>query len=510
MNEMARMPDANALLQREFRMLIGGELIAATDDATLESINPATGEVLAKVPNAGSVDVDRAVRAAQAAYPRWRAAPFRERHDVVRALTDILRQHADEFGLLDTLDTGNVYSGMRRDAAGGAEMIEYFAAAAHEIKGEVTHLDNNLHYTRREPYGVVARLLPFNHPIASFATALAAPLLTGNCVVMKPSPHSPLSALMFGELARDRLPPGVLNIVTGENDRTSAPLICHPGVNRIGLIGSVEAGKMVMRLVADRLVPLSLELGGKNPLIIFPDANIDQAVDIAIAGMNFLWQGHSCGSTSRILVHRSLEKRFVAALAERVSRIRVAMPTDPAAEMGAISFKALYERCQHYVTAGREDGARLVVGGERPSDPALRRGFFMTPVVFAEAEPHMRIAQEEIFGPIMTVLAWEDYDRMLEVANGLLYGLTAVLVTDDLHVAHRTAEALQAGYIEVNGPVGFALGSPFGGFKQSGIGREGSFDELLGYTQIKSVNVRLKPTTVIAAGFGADGWPRSA
>ncbi len=502
MNEMAKMPDTAALLRRDFRMLIGGELVAAADGATLDSTNPATGDVIAEVPNAASVDVDRAVKAAQAAYPEWRALSFRERHDRVRGLTEILRARADEFGLLDTLDTGNVYSGMRRDAAGGADMIEYFAAAAHEIKGEVTHLDSNLHYTRREPFGVVARLLPFNHPIASFATALAAPLLTGNCVVMKPSPHSPLSALMFGELARDRLPPGVLNIVTGENDRASAPLITHPGVNRIALIGSVEAGKTVMRLAADRLVPLSLELGGKNPLIVFPDADLDQAVDIAIAGMNFLWQGHSCGSTSRILVHEALEKRFVQRLAERVGRIKVAMPTDPTAEMGAISFKALYDRCQHYMAAGRADGARLVVGGDRPADPALQRGFFMNPALFADADPTMRISQEEIFGPIMTVIAWNDYDRMLEIANGLLYGLTAVLVTNDLHAAHRTAEALQVGYVEVNGPVGFALGSPFGGFKQSGMGREGSFDELLGYTQIKSINVRMKNQAAVAASLG--------
>lgn len=502
------MPDKAALLRGEFRLLIGGELVAAADGATLDSIDPATGERLATVPNAGPADVDRAVKAAAAAFPAWRSLPFGERHARVRSLTEVLRRDADAFGMLDTLDTGNVYSGMRRDAVGGAEMIEYFAAAAHEIKGEVTHLDNNLHYTRREPYGVVARLLPFNHPIASFATALAAPLLTGNCVVMKPSPHSPLSALRFGEAARELLPPGVLNILVGDNERAAAPLIRHPGVNRIGLIGSVEAGRMVMRVAADRLVPLSLELGGKNPLIVFPDADLEQAVDIAIAGMNFLWQGHSCGSTSRILVHKSLEKRFVERLAERVARIKVAMPTDPTAEMGAISFKALYERCQHYVAAGRADGARLVVGGDRPADPALQRGFFMNPALFADADPTMRIAQEEIFGPIMTVLGWADYDRMLEIANGLLYGLTAVLVTNDLHIAHRTAEALQVGYVEVNGPVGFALGSPFGGFKQSGMGREGSFDELLGYTQIKSINVRMRNQAAVAASLGG-GRPRA-
>lgn len=500
MNDMT-LPDKATLLRGDFRLLIGGELVPAADGASYDDIDPATGEKLAAIPDAGPADVDRAVKAAAAAFPAWRSLPFGERHARVRSLVEILRREGDAFGMLDTLDTGNVYSGMRRDAAGGADMIDYFAAAAHEIKGEVTHLDNNLHYTRREPYGVVARLLPFNHPIASFATALAAPLLTGNCVVMKPSPHSPLSALRFGELARSLLPPGVLNIVVGGNDRTAVPLINHPGVNRIGLIGSVEAGRAVMRAVSDRLVPLSLELGGKNPLIVFPDADLEQAVDIAIAGMNFLWQGHSCGSTSRVLVHRSLEKRFVERLAERVGKIKVAMPTDPAAEMGAISFKALYDRCQHYLAAGRADGARLVVGGDRPADPAMQRGFFMNPAVFAEAEPAMRIAQEEIFGPIITVLGWDDYDRMMEIANGLHFGLTAVLVTDDLHVAHRTAEALQVGYVEVNGPVGFALGSPFGGYKQSGLGREGSFDELLGYTQIKSINVRMKNQAAVAASL---------
>jgi betaine-aldehyde dehydrogenase len=497
--------DIDGALRREFRMLIGGKLVHASDRATLESMNPATGQSLAVVPNAGPADVDKAVAAARQAYPAWRALPFGKRHDIVRALTQVLRDRADFFGLLDTLDTGNVYSAMRLDAVGGAEMIEYYAAIAHEIKGEVTHLDNNLHFTRREPYGVVARLLPFNHPIASLATALAAPLLTGNCLVMKPSPHSPLSALAFGEAVRDILPPGVLNIVTGDNERTSIPLISHPDVDRIALIGSVEAGRAVMRIASERLVPVTLELGGKNPLIIFPDADVDHAVDVAVAGMNFLWQGHSCGSTSRVLVHESLKKSFVDKLAERVGRVNVALPTDPAAEMGAISFRALYDRCQHYVTTGREEGAKLVVGGNRPSDPSLQDGFFMTPAVFAEAEPHMRISREEIFGPIITVLSWDNYDRMLEVANGLLYGLTAALITNDLHVAHRTAEALQAGYIEVNGPVSFAQGSPFGGFKQSGTGREGSFDEILSYTQIKSINVRLKSRSTVGTTLSGQG-----
>lgn len=499
MNRTESLPDGKALLQQGFRMLIGGRLVDAEDGARLECIDPSTGLPLGTVPDAGAADVDRAVSAARVAFPEWRRLSFAERRDLVLALGDILRARADELGLLDTLNTGNVYSAMRHDAIGGVQMIEYFAAAAQEIRGEVTQLDSNLHYTRREPYGVVARLLPFNHPIAGFASSLAAPLLTGNCVVMKPSPHAPMSALMLAALARDCLPPGVLNIVTGGNVRASEALITHPGVDRIALTGSVETGKAVMRLAAEKLTPVSLELGGKNPLVVFPDANVDQAVAIAIAGMNFLWQGHSCGSTSRVLVHKSLKKAFVSALAEKVAQVRVALPTDPRAEMGAISFKALYDRCRGYVESGLQEGATLVVGGERPADPSLQAGFFMTPAVFSDAAAQMRIAREEIFGPIITVLEWDDYDRMIGIANELELGLAAVLVTNDLHVAHRTAEALQAGYIEVNGPVGFALGSPFGGYKQSGLGREGSFDELLSYTQIKSVNIRLKSETAIAA-----------
>lgn len=479
-------------LRRDFRMLIGGELVSSSDRLTYTTINPATGETLPRVPSASSADVDRCVRAAKAAQPGWQRLSYRERQAVVLEMAARLRRSADLFGLLDCLDTGNVYSAMRLDALEAANQMEYFASIGHEVKGEVTHLDSNLHFTRRQPYGVVLRLLPFNHPIFALCTAIVPPMLTGNTVISKPSPHTPRSALAFAEAVSDCLPSGVLNIIVGDNDRVSAPLIRHDGIDRICVTGSVETGRIVARMAADRLIPVTLELGGKNPLIVFPDFDVDRAVEIAVAGMNFKWQSQSCASTSRILVHRTIRDAFTERLAARVQKVRVALPLEDDAEMGAITFEALYQRCLSYVQSGKDEGARLRCGGKRPDRPELRRGYFMTPAVFDGANPTMRIAREEIFGPVITVLEWDKYDEMIEIANGLSFGLTAVIATNDLNTALRTAEMVGAGYVEVNGPVSYALGSPVGGMKNSGIGREGNLDELLSFTQIKSINVRVQ------------------
>ena len=444
------------------------------------------------MPNASAADVDRAVEAARAAQPAWAALALGERQAPLMEIAQVLRRRADELGLLDTLDSGNVYSAMRGDPIGAAGMVEYYAGLASEVKGEVTQLDRNLHYTRREPYGVVTKFLPFNHPMGSLGAALAPPLLTGNCLILKPSPHTPLSALALATDLAGMLPPGVVNILTGSNDRVAEALVTHPGVPRMALQTSVEAGRSVMRRAAEHLKTVTLELGGKNPLIVFPDADVGFAVDTAIAGMNFKWQGHSCASTSRVLVHASLRDAFVDALVEKVTNVRVALPTDPKAEMGAITHAAQYQKILDYIEIGKAEGATLACGGTRPQDPALAGGLFITPAVFVDATPDMRIAREEIFGPVVTVMDWNSREDMIAVANDVDYGLAAVIVTNDLDAAHITAEALHVGYVEINGPVSFALGSPFGGAKQSGIGREGSFDELLSYTQLKSVNLRLK------------------
>ena len=491
---MATAPQASpqsSLLDQEFRMLIGGELTAGESGATLTSYDPATLRELAQWPNASPLDVDRTVQAAKAALPAWRSLDLGDRQAVVLEVAKRIRESQEDLAVLDMLDTGSLLSGMRGDVAGAIWSLEHFAALSHEIKGEVTHRDRNLHYTRREPFGVVARLIAFNHPLAGLSAAMAAPLLTGNCVILKPSPHTPLSGLALAAAIVDVAPPGVINIVTGDNERVAVSLIRHPDIRRVALTGSAEAGRRAMALAAENMKTLTLEGGGKNPLIVFPDIDVGFATDVAVKGMNFKHQSQSCASTSRILVHKSIREPFVEQLVAKVEALRVGLPTNPDADMGAITHKAQYEKTLNYIEQGKAAGARLLTGGGRPCAAELEDGLFLEPVVFDRVEPQMSIAQEEIFGPVISVMGWSDYDEMIEVANGTMYGLTAVVLTNDLNQAIKTANAMEAGYVEVNGSVSFAAGSPFGGIKQSGLGREGTIDDLLSYTQVKSININM-------------------
>lgn len=492
MASVIEIPEKNAVLEQDFEMLIGGELTRGESGETLTSYDPATMEQLASFPNASSADVDAAVKAARAAQGAWRALDLAARQAVVLAVAGIVREHQDDLALLDTLDTGSLLAGMKGDVAGAVWSLEHFTALSYELKGVTTHRDHNVHFTRREPFGVVARVLPFNHPLSSLAAALATPLLTGNTVVLKPSPHTSLSGLALARLIKDVAPPGVINIITGDNERVSATLIGHPGVDRIAITASAQAGRRAMALAAENLKVMSLEGGGKNPLVVFPDIDLDFATEVAVKGMNFKHQSQSCASTSRVLVHESIREAFTEMLVEKVKKVRVGMPTNPDVDMGAISHQGQYEKTRHYIEQGKSDGARLLTGGESPDDPALSDGLFLTPAVFDRVTPDMDLAQDEIFGPIISVIGWDDYDEMVEVANGTIYGLTAVILTNDINTALKTAEAMETGYVEINGSVSFAAGSPFGGVKQSGIGREGTIDDLLSYTQVKSVNINIR------------------
>lgn len=491
MATVSQVSSQSSLLDHASRMLIGGELTAGESGETLTSHDPATRRALAQFPNASPADVDRAAQAANAALPGWQALDLSARQAVVLEVATRIHESREELATLDMLDTGSPYSGMLADADGAVWSLRHFAALSHEIKGEVTHRDQHLHYTRREPFGVVARLIAFNHPLAGLSAAMAAPLLTGNCVILKPSPHTPLSGLALASIIQDVAPPGVINIITGDNERVAVPLIRHPEVRRVAVTASAEAGRRAMALAAETLKTLTLEGGGKNPIIVFPDVDVDFATDVAVKGMNFKHQSQSCASTSRVLVHESMREAFVDSLVAKVEALKVGLPTDPASDMGAISHEAQYEKTLSYIEQGKAAGARLLTGGIRPPGAELADGFFLTPAVFDRVEPQMSIAQDEIFGPVISVMGWDDYDEMVRVANGTLYGLTAVVLTNDLNLAIKTANAMQAGYVEVNGSVSFAAGSPFGGIKQSGLGREGTIDDLLSYTQVKSININL-------------------
>ncbi len=470
-------------------LYIGGKWVPSADDRTFETINPSTSERLAEVPLAGETDVDRAVKAAKKAFEEWPRVPIKERARCLELLAGRIVENAQHLALMDAVDSGNAIVGMRADMAWTAETLDYFAGLITEIKGETfSQGPGHLNFTRRQPYGVVARINAFNHPLRFCAEKAAAPLAAGNCVVIKGSEQAPLSSFRLGELCDGIFPPGVVNIVAG-GGLTGSALVRHPDVRRIGFVGSVPTGRAIAREAANGLKHVTLELGGKNPIVIFPDADPRQAATAAIKGMNMNRQGQSCSSTSRVLIHRSLHKAVVEELVRQAEALPVGLPWIETNEVGPIVSQRQFERVMGFIESGQAGGAKLLTGGARPPDPALSKGFFILPTVFDEVTPSMRIAQEEIFGPVMSVMLWEDYEEMIACANGVEYGLTAAIVTGDLRKAMETAERIEAGYVWINA-TGRYLGAPYGGWKQSGVGKEECFDELSSYTQVKNVNMR--------------------
>jgi acyl-CoA reductase-like NAD-dependent aldehyde dehydrogenase len=479
---------------RDWAMLVGGELVGAQSGSTYDTESPALEEFLATVPAADVDDVDRAVRMAVDGAKVWAETSVQERAATVRRMAEVLVEHEQEIALLDALDGGNPVTAMRGDVRLAAELMRTYADWALELKGETIPLTpDHLHYTVRQPYGVVARIVPYNHPAMFTAARSAPPLVAGNAVIVKAPDQTPLSALRIGELFRDLLPPGVLTIISGHGAVAGDALVRHPDIRRIGFIGSVPTGQRIQRAAAEAgIKTVTLELGGKNPMIVFPDADFDRAVDGAIRGMNFHWTGgQSCGSTSRLLLHESIADEFVPALVERVGRIRIGSPLEPETEMGALVSRAQYDKVMRYIEAGEKDGATLVAGGGRPSGDEFERGYFVEPTIFTDVSPSMRIAQEEIFGPVLSVLTWREPEEALRIANGVSYGLTASIWTRDVATAHRMAHKVEAGFVWVNNTSRHFAGAPFGGFKDSGVGREEGVHELLDFTQLKTVNVAL-------------------
>jgi acyl-CoA reductase-like NAD-dependent aldehyde dehydrogenase len=487
--------DLAALVKRDWRMLVGGELVTARSGETMDSTAPYDGSFLARVPLAGPQDVDAAVSAARAAFPAWRDTPLTERAALVRRLASRLLERARDFGLLDAADVGNPVTAMTGDAASAARWLEYHAGVAFEVKGAtLPSMTRSWLVTRREPFGVVGRIIPYNHPILFAGSRLGAPLVTGNTLVLKAPDQGPLSALLLAELAQEIFPPGVLNILTGTGAVTGDALVRHPDVKRIALTGSVETGQRVQRAAAESAVKqISLELGGKNAMIVCADADVDAVVEGAATGTNCHWcQGQSCGSTTRLFLHESLHDEVLERLVARLRAIRIGHPLDPETEMGCLVSQAQYDKVTSYIRVGREDdGARLVAGGGRPADPALPSGFYVEPTVFADVDMSMRIAREEIFGPVLSVLRWSDLDDVVAQANDLPYGLTGAVWTRDLRTALTVADRLDTGYVWVNGSSIHFLGAPFSGHKNSGTDSEESIEELLSYTQLKTVNIAL-------------------
>ncbi|MBS1890589.1 MAG: aldehyde dehydrogenase family protein [Actinobacteria bacterium] len=478
--------------ERTLAMLIGGRRVAAGSGATIESRDPATGELLAAFPRGDQRDVEAAVAAAGEAFPAWKRTPVTERAACLERLADLIGEHAEELAMLDVRDNGSPIREMRNDAHVAVAQLRYFAGLALQVRGETIPTDpERLDYTLREPFGIVGRIIPFNHPLMFAATKIAAPLVAGNTVILKPSEHTSLSALRLADFLAEALPPGVANVVTGYGSEAGEALVGHPAVRRLAFIGSVEIGLAIQRRAAqDTVKTVTLELGGKNALTVFPDADVEAAIDGALRGMNFTWQGQSCGSTSRLLVHRSLHEDFVARLGERVTALRSGPPTAEQTDTGAIVHRGQFEKVLSYLEVGRQEGATVVAGGGPAEVPGLEDGMFVRPTVFDRVRPDGRLAQEEIFGPVLAVMPFDRYDDAIEIANSVSYGLTASVYTRDLATAHRYARDVEAGYVWVNDSSRHFLGAPFGGVKNSGVGREEGIEELLSYAEPKNVNVR--------------------
>lgn len=470
-------------------LYIGGRWVEPVGGGSFVSINPSNLKSICDIPAAGEADVDAAVRAAKDGFKEWSRTPIEERARCLKLLADRIELHADELALLDAVDSGNAIVGMRGDMIWTADWLRYCAGLVTEIKGQTfSQGERHLNLTRRQPFGVVAKINPFNHPFRFCAEKAAAPLAAGNTVVIKGSEQAPLSSLRLGELCDGIFPPGVINIVTGDG-QIGAALVRHPDVRRIGFVGSVPTGRVIAREAAAGLKRVSLELGGKNPIVIFPDADPKKAATAAIKGMNMNRQGQSCSSTSRVFVHASLRDSVVAELVRLAEALPIGAPWLKHYELGPIVSQRQFDRVMGFIDSAKTEGAQLLTGGGRPSDPSLAAGLFIAPTIFGGVTPDMRIGREEIFGPVMSVMAWDDYEDMLAKVNGVEYGLTAAIVTNDLAKAMETAERVEAGYVWINSN-GRYIGAPYGGWKQSGIGEEECFDEILSYTQVKNINMR--------------------
>lgn len=477
-------------------MCINNEWIPAAGQEFLSVENPSRkGSEAGQVPRGGKIEVDRAVKAAAKAFPAWRNTPARERGKAMLAIAGDLESQQESFARLYTLETGSAITTQSRgEAAATVDLLRYFGGVAPEIKGEVIPLGETLFsYTRREPLGVVGGIVPWNAPLILSALKISMALTAGNTLVLKPSVEAPLTAVKLAGLCSRHLPPGVLNLVTGSGEECGRPLLEHPGIAKLSFTGSTEVGREVMQAGAERIIPVSLELGGKNPQIVFPDACDENTVQQVINAMRFIRQGQSCTAGSRLFLHASIFDDFLARLCEQLRELRVGDPFDESIQIGAMVNRTQFDKVCAYIREAREQpGAQILSGGLPPGNGPLAQGYFLEPTVFTGVANHWRLAREEVFGPVLTAIPWTTEEEVIAMANDSHYGLSAFIFTKDLTAAFKTAHALESGFVQVNQGAGIVPGQSYGGVKQSGIGREWSLEGMLdNFTQRKSVTVNL-------------------
>jgi aldehyde dehydrogenase (NAD+) len=478
-----------------YKMFINGEWVDAASGRSFDSLNPYTGRAWATIPDGQDEDVDRAVKAARLALdsPDWKGMGPAARSRLLNRFGDRLRDNAEHLARVDSRDNGKLIREMTGQAKALPGYYYYYAGLADKILGETIPLDKTsvFNYTLREPVGVVGIITPWNSPLLILSFSLAAALAAGNTVVVKPSEHTSASTLEFAKLAAlAGFPPGVVNVVTGFGKTAGTALVSHPTVCKVVFTGGTEVGKVVGQQAAANITPVLMELGGKSPNIVFDDAVIPNAVNGCIAGI-FAAGGQTCLAGSRLFLHESIYDEFLERLIERTKRIRLGDPSKMESEMGPMATMDQLHKVQRFVEGAISDGARLLYGGRRPEDPALGQGWFFMPTIFDGVANDTHLAQEEVFGPVLAVLKFREEEEVIALANRTRYGLAAGIWTNDVRRAHRVARRMEAGTVWINTYRALSHASPFGGYKQSGYGREMGLEALREFTQVKSVWVEL-------------------
>lgn len=492
---MALAENPAAPVPRRAQMLIDGEWTDSAGGGEIVVECPGNRKPIASVPRGGPEDVDRAVAAAAKAFESWSRVIPRERGRMLQKIADAVEERVEELARIIAEETGNALRTQARpEAKGAADIIRYFGGLASELKGETIPLGEHvLSYTRREPIGVVGAIIPWNAPVLLAALKIAPALCAGNTLVLKAAEDAPLGVLWLAEVCQDYLPKGVLNVLTGYGEEAGAALSNHPGIRKLSFTGSTEVGKLIMRAASERIVPVSLELGGKSPSIVYPDADEDWVVDGIISAMRFTRQSQSCTAGSRLFLHADIFDSFLGRLAEKTSKLKIGDPLDESTDMGAIINEKQFKKVCGYVEEGlRLPDAKLVMGGLPPKSGPLSEGYYALPTIFANAANDWRLAREEIFGPVLVAIRWTDEEEAIRMANDTHYGLAAYVWTHDIGRALRTAHRIEAGWVQVNQGLGQSPGHSYGGVKQSGIGREFSLEGMLeSFTQRKNVTINL-------------------